>query len=92
MNKSNVVDAIASKTGLSKKDTEAAVEALIDIITESLQKEEAVAFTGFGTFQISNRAARQGINPATKEKIQIPAMKVPKFKAGKNLRQVVRSL
>lgn len=90
MNKSNVIDAVASKTGLSKKDAEGAIEAILDIITESLQKDEDVAFTGFGTFKISHRSARDGINPLTKEKLKIPAMKVPKFKAGKTLKDAVK--
>jgi len=90
MNKSNVIDAIASKTGLSKKDADGALEAILDIITESLQKDEDIALTGFGTFKISHRSARDGINPATKEKIKIPAMKVPKFKAGKTLKDAVK--
>ena len=90
MNKSAVVDAVAAKTGHSKKDVEAFVEATLDVITNELQKEEQVAFTGFGTFSVSHRAAREGINPATGEKIQIPAVKVPKFKAGKGLKDAVR--
>ena len=90
MNKSAVVDAVAAKTGQSKKDTEMVIEAVLDVIKDALQKEDAVAFTGFGTFSVSHRAAREGINPATREKIQIPAVKVPKFKAGKGLKDSVR--
>ncbi len=90
MNKSEFVNAISSKTGLSKKDAEAAVEAFTDTITGELQKEGAVALTGFGTFSVSHRAARNGINPLTKEKIKIPAVKVPKFKAGKTLKDAVK--
>jgi DNA-binding protein HU-beta len=90
MNKSDVVSAVAEKTGLSKKDAEGAVEAVIDIVTETLQKGDSVAFTGFGTFQVSRRAARDGVNPATGEKIKIPAVTVPKFKAGKSLKDAVR--
>lgn len=90
MNKADVVNSVSSKTGLSKKDAEAAVEAVIDTISGALQKEDAVAFTGFGTFSVSHRAARNGINPLTKEKIRIPAVKVPKFKAGKTLKDAVK--
>ncbi len=90
MNKSAVVDVVASKTDHSKKDTEMVIEAVLDVITDSLQNGEPVAFTGFGTFSVSNRAAREGINPATREKIQIPAVDVPKFKAGKGLKDAVR--
>lgn len=90
MNKKDVVDAVASKTGLSKKDAEAALEAVLDVVTESLQKEEQVTFTGFGSFMTSNRAAREGVNPLTKEKIQIPATTVAKFKPGKSLKDAVK--
>lgn len=91
MNKSAVVDAVAAKTGHSKKDVEAFIEATLDVITNELQGGEGqVAFTGFGTFSVSNRAAREGINPATGEKIHISAVNVPKFKAGKSLKDAVR--
>ncbi|MDA3815022.1 MAG: HU family DNA-binding protein [Patescibacteria group bacterium] len=89
MNKSEVVDAIATKTGLSKKDSEATIEALIDTITGALQKGDQVAFTGFGTFKVTKRAARKGINPATREPLDIPASNSPKFKAGKSLKEAV---
>lgn len=89
MNKSEVVEAIASKTGLSKKDSEAAVQALIDTITGALQKGDQVAFTGFGTFKVTKRAARKGINPLTKKPLDIPACNSPKFKAGKSLKEAV---
>ncbi len=90
MNKSAVVDAVASKTDHSKKDVEMVIEAVLDVITDALQEGEQVAFTGFGTFSVSKRSAREGINPATREKIQIPAINVPKFKAGKSLKDAVR--
>lgn len=90
MNKKDVVDAVASKTGLSKKDAEAALDAVLDVVTESLRKGEQVTFTGFGAFSTSDRAAREGVNPLTKEKIQIPATTVPKFKAGKSLKEAVK--
>jgi len=66
------------------------LEAILDVITDTLQKGDQVAFTGFGTFSVSRRAAREGINPATGEKIQIQAVNVPKFKAGKGLKDAVR--
>jgi len=90
MNKKDVVDAVASKAGLSKKDADNAVNAVLDVVTDTLQKRGTVAFTGFGTFSTSDRAARAGVNPATKEKIQIPATTVPKFKAGKSLKEAVK--
>jgi len=90
MNKSAVIDAVASKTGLSKKDTEAAIEALLDVITNSMRKGEQVTFVGFGSFMVNKRAARLGVNPATGEKIKIAAVKVPKFKAGKALKEAVK--
>lgn len=90
MKKSEVVDAIAVKTGLSKKDSEAALQALLDTITGSLQKGKDVVFTGFGSFSVSKRAARDGVNPATGEKIKIKATTVPKFKAGKSLKDAVK--
>ncbi|MEA2006575.1 MAG: HU family DNA-binding protein [Patescibacteria group bacterium] len=91
MNKSAVVDAVAAKTGHSKKDVEAFIEATLDVITNELQGGGQVAFTGFGTFSVSNRAARDGINPATGEKIHIKAVNVPKFKAGKSFKDAVRN-
>jgi DNA-binding protein HU-beta len=89
MNKSEVVEAVATKTGLSKKDSEAAIEALTDTITSALQSGDQVAFTGFGTFKVTARAARKGINPATREPLDIPACNSPKFKAGKSLKEAV---
>lgn len=89
MRKSELVDAIASKTGLSKKDSEAAIEAVTDIVTDALQKGDEVALTGFGTFKVTKRAARKGINPLTKEPLDIPASNSPKFKAGKALKEAV---
>lgn len=90
MNKIAVIEAVASKTGLSKKEAGMAVEAVLDVISESLVKGETVTFTGFGNFMVSKRAARDGINPATKAKIKIPAVIVPKFKAGKALKEAVK--
>lgn len=89
MRKSELVDAIASKTGLSKKDSEAAIEAVTDVVTDALQKGDEVALTGFGTFKVTKRAARKGINPLTKQPLDIPASNAPKFKAGKALKEAV---
>lgn len=90
VNKDAIVDAIASKTDLSKKDVEAVIETLVEKITEEIRTGNKVTLTGFGTFKTSARAAREGINPQTKAKIQIPAMTVPKFTAGKALKEAVK--
>ena len=90
MTKDQVIEAIANKTGLSKKQTDEVIESLLDNITKALQKGDKVVFTGFGAFLISNRKARQGVNPKTGAKIQIAAMKAPKFRAGKALKEAVR--
>ena len=89
MTKAELVSAIAEKTELTKKDSEKALAAVVDSITEALKKGDKVALVGFGTFEVRSRAARQGINPQTKKKIKIPATKVPAFKAGKALKEVV---
>jgi len=88
--KSDFVDKLAAKTGLSKKDSAAAVDAFVDVVTEALAEGEAVQFTGFGKFYVQKREAREGINPQTKAKIQIAATKVPKFSAGTSLKASVR--
>ncbi|MFZ2187415.1 MAG: HU family DNA-binding protein [Candidatus Moraniibacteriota bacterium] len=90
INKDTLVHAIMEKTELSKKDVEAMLECMIDEVTAELSKGNKVTLTGFGTFKVSNRAAREGINPQTKAKIMIPAMTVPKFTAGKTLKEAVR--
>lgn len=89
MTKAELVSAIAEKTELTKKDSEKALAAVIESITEALKKGDKVALVGFGTFEVRARAARQGINPQTKKKIKIPATKVPAFKAGKALKEAV---
>lgn len=89
MTKAELINAVAQKTGLSKKDSEKAVVAVIDSISETLATGEKVALVGFGTFEVKERAAREGINPRTKEKIEIPASKLPSFKAGKGLKEIV---
>ncbi len=88
--KAQLVAAVAQKADLSKKDAEAAVDALVDTVTAELQRGNKVTITGFGAFKTSTRAARQGRNPKTGETITIPAMTVPKFTAGKALKDAVR--
>lgn len=89
MNKSELVAAVAAKAGLSKVDAKKAVDAVVASVTEALKAGDKVALVGFGTFSVAERAARQGINPATKAKIMIPAKKVVKFKAGAELAEKV---
>ncbi len=89
MNKAELINAAAEKAGLSKKDTEAAINAAIDAITEALADGEKVQLVGFGGFEVKERAARIGRNPRTKESIEIPASKIPVFKAGKVLKDLV---
>ena len=91
MNKTELVDAIAKESGLSKKDSEAAVKAFVDVVTKTLQKEDKVKLVGFGTFETSKRAARTGRNPQTGEEINIEAATTPKFKAGKALKDAVNN-
>ena len=89
MSKTELVAAIAEKTGLTKKDSEAAVNAFIGTITEQLKKGEKVQLIGFGTFEVSERAARTGRNPQTGAEMTIAASKAPKFKAGKALKELL---
>ncbi|NLJ94998.1 MAG: HU family DNA-binding protein [Clostridiaceae bacterium] len=89
MNKTELIAAVAEKTNLTKKDSQKAVNAMLETITEELAKEEKVTLVGFGTFEVRHRVERQGRNPATKEVITIPASKSPAFKAGKNLKDRV---
>ena len=89
MNKTELIAAVAEKTGLSKKDSDAAVAAVVDAITESLVQGDKVQLVGFGSFEVKQRAARLGRNPKTKEELKIPASKVPVFKAGKALKDTV---
>ncbi len=90
INKDMLVHAIVEKTDLSKRDVGAVIEAFVDVITTELRAGNKITVTGFGTFRVSNRAARVGINPQTKAKINIPAMTVPKFTAGKTLKDAVK--
>lgn len=89
MNKTELVAAVAAKAELSKKDAEAAVAAVVDSITDALVAGDKVALVGFGTFEVRERAARDGINPLTKQPIKIAASKAPAFKAGKALKDAV---
>ena len=89
MNKTELVAAISEKTELTKKDSEKALKALIDVVAEELKKGEKVQLVGFGTFEVSERAARTGKNPQTGAEIKIAACKAPKFKAGKALKDIV---
>ena len=89
MNKTELVAAMAEQTNLSKKDVEAALKAFVDVVAEELRKGEKVQLVGFGTFEVSERAAREGRNPQTGETMQIKASKTPKFKAGKALKDMM---
>ncbi len=90
MNKSELVDLVAEKTEMSKKDSEKAVKAVLDSITDGLVKGDKVQLVGFGTFEVRSRKEREGRNPATGEKIKIEALKVPAFKPGKALKEKVK--
>ena len=89
MNKAELIAAVAAKTGATKKNAEEAVNAFVEVVTETLQKGDKVQLVGFGSFEVIKRAARKGRNPQTKEEIKIPASKAPKFKAGKALKDLV---
>ena len=89
MNKTELVAAMAEQTNLSKKDAEAALKAFIDVVSEELKKGEKVQVVGFGTFEVAERAAREGRNPQTGETMEIKASKTPKFKAGKALKDMM---
>lgn len=89
MNKTELVAAIAEKAELSKKDSEKALTAFVEVVTEELQKGEKVQLVGFGTFEVSKRAAREGRNPQSGKVMKIAASKAPKFKAGKALKDAV---
>ena len=89
MNKAELIAEVAAKAGLSKKDSEKAVNAALDTITASLEAGEKVQLVGFGVFDVKERGARIGRNPKTKKEIEIPASRVPQFKAGKALKEAV---
>jgi DNA-binding protein HU-beta len=90
MNKTELVAAVAAKANLAKKDADAAVSAVLEAVTDALADGDKVSIVGFGTFSIKTRAARTGLNPRTKEKIEIPEAKVPTFKAGSALKDAVK--
>ncbi len=90
MNKTELVNAIAEEAKLSKVDAKAALDAALKAITNALVKDDKVVLVGFGTFMVNEKSARTGINPSTKEKIQIPAKKVVKFKPGAELSDVIK--
>ena len=89
MNKTELVAAMAEKAGLSKKDAEAALKAFTETVAEELKKGEKIALVGFGTFEVSERAAREGRNPQTGAPMKIAASNAPKFKAGKALKDAI---
>lgn len=91
MNKTELVAAVAEAAGLSKKDAEAAVKAFTEVVSEELKKGGKIQLVGFGTFEVSERAAREGRNPRTGENMKIAASKTPKFKAGKALKDLVNA-
>jgi DNA-binding protein HU-beta len=89
--KQEFVDAVADKAGITKRDAGDAVDAVLEVITASLANGETITFTGFGKFTTSQRAARQGVNPRTGDKVQIAAATVPKFSAGSQLKKAVNN-
>ena len=91
MNRSELISSIADKSGLTKKDSEKALAAFIESVEEQLQRGEKIQLVGFGTFEVTERAARTGKNPQTGKEIKIPASKAPKFKAGKALKDLVNT-
>lgn len=91
MNKTELIAAIAEQAEISKKDAEKALKAFVDVVTEQLKEGEKVQLVGFGTFEVSERAAREGRNPQTGETMTIAASKNPKFKAGKALKDMVNA-
>ena len=91
MNKTELVAAVAEQAGLSKKDAEAAVKAFTDVVAEALKAGDKIQLVGFGTFEVSERAAREGRNPRTGETMTIEASKTPKFKTGKALKDLVNA-
>jgi len=90
MNKAELVEEVANQTGLTRKVSREAIDAVISAITDCLGGEERVTLVGFGTFQVMERKARKGVNPATRQAINIPAKNVPKFRPGKGLREAVK--
>ena len=91
MNRTELISAMSEKSELTKVDTEKALKAFIDTVTEELKNGGKVQLVGFGTFEVTERAARKGRNPKTSEEIMIPASKSPRFKAGKALKDIVKN-
>ena len=91
MNKAELIAAMAEKAELSKKDSEKALKAFVDVVTEELKKEHKIQLVGFGTFEVSERPAREGRNPQTGATMEIKASKAPKFKAGKALKDIINA-
>ena len=91
MNKTELIAAMADQAGISKKDAEKALKAFTDVIADELKKGEKVQLVGFGTFEVSERAAREGRNPQSGEPMKIAASKAPKFKAGKALKDMINA-
>ena len=89
MNKTELIAAMADKSGVTKKDSEASLKAFVEVVTKALKKGDKVQIVGFGTFEVAKRAAREGRNPQTGAKMKIAASKAPKFKAGKALKDLV---
>lgn len=90
MQKTDFIKAVAERTGVSQKETKQVIDAALDIIAETLAKGEKVTLTGFGTFEVRDRQAREGVNPQTREKIHIPATKTPGFSASSTLKDSVK--
>jgi DNA-binding protein HU-beta len=91
INKETLVEIVANKTGQTKKEAETIIDAVVDAIMDALHEDRKVTIAGFGTFKVTHRAAREGINPQTKQRITISAVNTPKFTAGKRLKEAVRS-
>ncbi|MDI6777799.1 MAG: HU family DNA-binding protein [Patescibacteria group bacterium] len=91
INKEILVEMVSQKIGQTKKDVEMIVDTVVDVITDALHEDRKVTIAGFGTFKVTHRNSREGINPQTKERITIPAVNTPKFTAGKRLKEAVRS-
>lgn len=91
INKEILVEMVANKIGQTKKEVETVVDSVVEVITDALHQDRKVTIAGFGTFKVTHRDAREGINPQTKQRIMIPAVNTPKFTAGKRLKEAVRS-
>jgi len=91
INKEILVDMVSNKNGMAKKDVEIVIDNVVDVITDALHLDRKVTIASFGTFKVTHRAAREGINPQTKQRIMISAVNTPKFTAGKRLKEMVRS-